>query len=65
VHLADLDRDPPGTHHDFTDVIGALRDVGYDGWVSLEIGFNRRESQPDSLARAGHDHLRPLLDARA
>jgi fructoselysine 3-epimerase len=61
VHLADLNRDPPGTHRDFTAVVEALGDMGYDGWLSLEIGFNRRESHPDSLARAGLDHVRGAL----
>lgn len=63
VHLADLNRDPPGTHHDFAEVIDGLRQLGYGGWVSLEIGFNRRESQPDSLARAGLEHIRGLVGA--
>jgi fructoselysine 3-epimerase len=63
VHLADLDRDAPGTHKDFAEVIDALEAVGYDGWVSLEIGFNRRETHPDSLARTALDHIRPLVAA--
>jgi protein FrlC len=62
VHLADLQRDAPGTHRDFTDVIHGLDASGYDGWVSLEIGFNRRETHPDALLRAGLAHLRPLLE---
>jgi fructoselysine 3-epimerase len=62
VHLADLDRDAPGTHHDFTDVVDGLRTLGYDGWLSLEIGFNRRETHPDSLLRAGLAHLNTVLD---
>lgn len=61
VHLSDLERDPPGAHRDFTDVIAGLRDLSYDGWISLEIGFNRRESHPDALLRAGHAHIRPML----
>jgi fructoselysine 3-epimerase len=65
VHLADLDRDAPGTHHDFTDVIEAVRAVGYDGWLSLEIGFNRRESHPDNLLRAGIAHVRGLVGEAA
>lgn len=63
VHLSDLNRDAPGTHHDFTDVIEGLRELRYDGWLSLEIGFNRRESHPDSLARTGLEHVRGLLGA--
>jgi fructoselysine 3-epimerase len=61
AHLADLNRDPPGAHRDFTPVVEALSDLGYDGWLSLEIGFNRRESNPDALVRAGLDHVRGAL----
>jgi sugar phosphate isomerase/epimerase len=37
VHLADNNRLLPGCGHiDFVEVITALRDVGYDGWLSFE-----------------------------
>jgi protein FrlC len=65
VHLSDLDRDPPGSHRDFTDVIAGLRAIDYDGWLSLEIGFNRRESHPDGLLRAGIEHIRGLVEESA
>jgi protein FrlC len=65
VHLSDLERDAPGTHRDFTDVIEGLRAVDYDGWLSLEIGFNRRESHPDGLLRAGLTHIRGLVEESA
>jgi protein FrlC len=60
VHLADLDRDPPGTHRDFTSVVQELQSIGYDGWLSLEVGFNRREVDPDDLARRGIEHMRAI-----
>jgi protein FrlC len=62
VHLADLDRDAPGTHRDFTTVVAELRELGYDGWLSMEIGFNRRESDPDGLARAAYAHVHGILE---
>lgn len=38
VHIADSNRLAPGMGHiDFTEVIGALRDIGYDGYLGLEI----------------------------
>ena len=61
VHLADTNRDAPGTHHDFGSVVDELRSLGYDGWLSMEIGFNRREVDPDGLARTAHEHLREIL----
>jgi protein FrlC len=62
VHLADAYRDPPGAHHDFGGVVDTLDRLGYDGWLSLEIGFDRRESDPDGLARAGFAHVRRAVD---
>lgn len=63
VHLADRHRDPPGTHTDFTMLIHALREAGYDGWLTMEIGFNRREVDPFGLARAALAHIGPLVEA--
>jgi len=38
VHLADNNRLAPGMGHiDFAEVIGALRSIGYDGYLGLEI----------------------------
>ena len=65
VHLSDLQRDAPGTHIDFAPVVDELRALEYDAWLSMEIGFNRRETNPDGLARAAHAHLRGLLEPRA
>lgn len=61
VHLADVNRDPPGTHTDFGPVIAELESIGYDGWLSMEIGFNRRESSADALASRALASVRELL----
>lgn len=38
VHIADSNRAAPGRGHiDFDDVARALRDINYDGWVSMEL----------------------------
>lgn len=65
VHLAELDRDPPGTHRDFTSVVQELRGCGYDGWLSLEVGFNRRDVDPDDLARRSIEHMRAVLESES
>lgn len=62
VHVADLNRDAPGTHSDFGALIDELTSLGYDGWLSMEIGFNRRETNPDGLARSAFQTMRKLLD---
>jgi protein FrlC len=61
VHVSDEGRDAPGTHRDFGAFVAALRGVGYDGWLSMEVGFNRREVDPVSLVRASAAHMRGLL----
>lgn len=59
IHFADSNRLAPGLGHlDFEEVMGALRKISYDGWVSLEIlpGDN-----PDAMARKAIDFMKPLV----
>jgi sugar phosphate isomerase/epimerase len=40
VHLADSNRAHPGVgHNDFASAFGALRDVGFDGYLAMECGI--------------------------
>jgi len=57
VHLADSNRRPAGLGHiDFWDVMEALQDIGYDGYISVEaLPFpdpDRAAAQTMSLCRA-------------
>ncbi|MFN8590634.1 MAG: sugar phosphate isomerase/epimerase family protein [Thermomicrobiales bacterium] len=62
VHLSDVDRLAPGQGRgDFVGLIDALKETGYDGWLSMEIGFNRRDVEPDKVAREAYDYIKPLL----
>lgn len=62
VHLAELDRLAPGQGRcDFVGLVAALKEVGYEGYLSMEIGFNRRDVEPDLVARQAFDHVKPLL----
>lgn len=63
VHLADANRDAPsaGGKVDYVGLIAALKEVGFDGYVTMEIGFNRRDVDPDHVARRAHDYIRPLI----
>jgi protein FrlC len=62
IHIADVNREPPGSGVvDYVSLIEALRAVGYDGYLTMEIGFNRRNVEPDDMARRAHDYLRNLL----
>ncbi len=62
IHLADVNREPPGSGVvDYVSLIEALKTVGYDGYLTMEIGFNRRAVEPDDLARRALNYLLPLL----
>jgi protein FrlC len=63
VHLSDVDRLPPGAGRaDFVSLIATLGEVGYDGYLSMEIGFNRRDVEPDQVARQAYEYVKPLLN---
>ena len=62
IHLADVNREPPGSGVvDYRALMGALKDVGFDGYVTMEIGFNRRNVEPDDLARRALEYIRSLI----
>ncbi len=55
-HVADSNRKAPGWGHiEFDEIFGALREIGYDGWVTAEI---LPEPDPDSAARQAVQFLR-------
>ena len=62
VHLADVNRGAPGDGRvDYAGLVAALRDVGYDGYLAMEIGFDRRAVEPDNIARRAYDYMKPLV----
>jgi len=59
IHFADSNRMAPGWGHiDFSDIIAALKQIGYAGCIGVEI-----LPQPDSqrAAQQAIQHLRPLI----
>ncbi len=65
-HLEDIA--PTRVHHhlvpgtgaiDFAEVVAAIRGIGYDGWLTVEL--YPFVDDPDAAARAARDVLRPLL----
>ena len=59
VHLSDSNRHQPGTGHvDFAAVIRALREIGFDGVLSVEC---RLRGEPGTAVRACGEYLRALL----
>ncbi len=59
VHLADTDRLPPGEGEvHWPSVLQALKDVKYDGFLTMEIGFNTRRADPDRYAARALSYLK-------
>lgn len=62
VHLSDEGRLPPGAGRcDFVGLIEALKEIGYEGYLAMEIGFNRRDVEPDQVARQAYEYVKPLI----
>lgn len=62
LHLSELGRGAPGSGKgDFIGLVSALKDVGYNGYLAMEIGFNRRDVEPDQIARQAYEYMKPLL----
>ena len=52
VHASDTDRLPPGEGAvDWPNFMQALKEVDYQGFVTMEVGFNTRAAEPDRYAR--------------
>jgi len=59
VHVCDNNRKWPGSAHlDFARIIGTLEEIGYDGFVSLEM---LPWPDPDTSARMAIEHLRKFI----
>ena len=62
VHIADSDRLPPGKGKcDYDAVLRALKDINYDGYLAMEVGFNSRASEPDWFAKESIAYLKEKL----
>ena len=46
---------------DFPSIVSYLKEVGYDGYLSLEL-FSRYANEPDFSAERGYKVIRELLD---
>jgi fructoselysine 3-epimerase len=64
LHISDDHRLPPGKGRgDFVSVVRALKDINYKGYLAMELGFDRRDIEPDLVARESLEYLKPLVDA--
>jgi fructoselysine 3-epimerase len=63
MHISDNNRLPPGQGRgDFISVINSLKDIDFDGYLTMELGFDRRDIEPDFVARQSYEYLKPLVD---
>lgn len=63
IHISDNGRLAPGQGRgDFVSLISALKDINYDGYLAMELGFDRRDIEPDYVARQAFEYLKPLVD---
>lgn len=59
IHIADSNRLPPGQGHlDFKSILKAIREIGYDEYLSAEM---QPLPDPDSAARMTIDHMKQLI----
>jgi len=63
VHISENDRGIPGTgHNDWSGILSTLREVGYDGWLTIE---SFAQPEPDLAAAAIWRDLAPSGDELA
>jgi len=61
IHFADTDRGVPGDGAvDWLSVMQAVKDIGFSGHLTMEIGFASRKSDPDAMARRSLAYLKGL-----
>ncbi len=59
MHLADSNRAQPGAgHNDFASAFGALRDIGFDGYLALECAIR---GEAETVLPQVAQHLRSLM----
>ena len=65
VHLADSGRAAPSdsSRADYRGLIAALAEQGFDGYLTMEIGFDRRSVEPDRVARHALNYIRLIVDS--
>jgi len=62
IHISDVGRAAPGTQTDFRGLVDECKLIGYDGWLSMEIGFPVRDRNPDGITRQAWEYMTSILD---
>lgn len=63
IHLADANRAAPSDagKADYRAIVRDLKELDFGGYVTMEIGFDRRAVEADRMARDAYDYIRSLL----
>jgi len=62
VHLADSNRLlSPALMRAMHEQQATLKQTGFDGYLTMEIGFNRRDVDPDDFARRAYNYVKNLV----
>ncbi len=67
IHFADVGRGAPGDGAaiDWSEVMRAIKEVGFSGHLTMEIGFVSRASDPDSFARRALQYCKRIEQSLA
>lgn len=61
VHLSDYNRKVPGDGgFDFTELMQEFKNVGFDGYLTMEASFTSRAAQPFNSARRAINYLKSI-----
>lgn len=61
IHVSEHNRLPPGPGMvDWLGVLQVLKEIDYQGYITMEIGFNTRAVDPDSYARSALHYLKSV-----
>lgn len=64
IHAADVDRLPPGQGIlDWLGIMQALSEADFQGYITMEIGFTLRSTDPDAYARSAIRYLKEIEES--
>lgn len=60
IHISDVKRTPPGTYNDFKGLIESLKNINFDGFLTMEIGIVG-SVDPNYYARKSYEYLKSII----
>jgi fructoselysine 3-epimerase len=64
IHLADVNRSAPsdGGKADYRAIVAELRNTNFQGYLTMEIGFDRRAIEADRIAREAFVYIKSICE---